>query len=127
MIVDTVVYAKLFAFLYLSVAVGLLFNRDYYYKAFKSYMADGALMMLGGYFALILGFVITQTHDVWGWNAAGLVTLFGWLGLIKGIMLLAFPKSYDWVSNMFKNKVPSWMVWFVLILGLVFTYIGWWA
>ena len=83
---------------------------------------------VAGLFAAAIGTVILITHNVWVWNWTVIITLFGWLGLLKGFMLLVFPKSVRIFESWFKSKNMLIAMGFgSLVLGLVITYFGFFA
>lgn len=45
-----------------------------------------------GYLSLILGLISVLLHNIWVADWHVLVTIFGWLTLIKGILVIAWPE-----------------------------------
>ena len=117
--------AQLAAIVYLSVGVGMLVDKKYYGKFLDSFTKDTTAMYLGGFMALIAGFSLVTYHNEWVKSWEVLVTILGWLALVKGVMLLAFPSTLfgmtkSWVNS--KNVGIYAVV--VIALGLVFGYFG---
>jgi len=54
---------------------------------------DKNFVFTTGYLALILGLVTVLLHNVWELSWQGLVTLFGWISLIKGVSRIGWPES----------------------------------
>ncbi|MCI5051623.1 MAG: hypothetical protein MRY21_00625 [Simkaniaceae bacterium] len=54
-----------------------------------------------GFVCTIIGFAVIHTYNIWVWNMGILVTLFGWVMLIKGIWIMFAPKGFSicWLSN----------------------------
>ncbi len=50
-------------------------------------------LVLVSFIAILLGLVSVILHNVWELNWKLLITLFGWIALIKGIINLIFPKT----------------------------------
>jgi len=48
-------------------------------------------MLVAGFVGVMGGLAVVLSHNVWEFNWRGLVTLFGWAALIKGITYVAFP------------------------------------
>lgn len=117
--------AQALGVMYLAVGLGMLLSGDYYKKAIQDMVKDAGTLYLGGVMALMIGFFMVTFHNVWeGWPI--LVTLIGWLALIKGLVILIFPKMMmDWSAKMMKHM--SNLSWVVLVLGAVFTYFGFFA
>ncbi len=117
--------AQAAAIVYLSIGVGMLLDKKYYAKFLDSIMKDTGTMYIGGFIALIAGFTLVTFHNDWVKSWEVLVTILGWLALVKGVMLLAFPSAIlkmtkSWVSG--KNLSVYAPV--VIVFGLVFGYFG---
>jgi len=117
--------AQIAAVAYLSIGVGMLVDKKHYKKLFDSILKDMSVMYLGGFMALIAGFAIVTFHNVWVQDWTILITIIGWLALIKGVLLLVFPSVFmKWVKTMFKTKHLSRYSFVILFIGLVFGYFG---
>jgi len=117
--------AQAAAIVYLAVGVGMLVDKKYYAKLFDGIMKDMTAMYVGGFMALIIGFTLVTFHNDWVKSWEVLVTILGWLALVKGVMLLAFPTTFQsiiksWVSSKNLNKYAP----VAIVLGLVFGYFG---
>jgi len=58
----------------------------------KQFENNNGLMFWGSAMALVAGLAIILTHSVWDTPWQGLITLFGWIALLKGIFLAIMPK-----------------------------------
>jgi len=56
-------------------------------------LKDARFLIILSLFAIIIGLLNVLAHNIWEPNIKLLVTLFGWLALIKGIILFTFPKQ----------------------------------
>ncbi len=118
--------ARILGLAYVVVGLGMLFNPKYYAASMKEMVKELGVMYLGGVMALVVGFIWVSYHNVWqGWPI--LITVFGWLALIKGITLLMFPKLMMKFTNYFFKHASAlgWWGFIILVLGLVFSYLGW--
>jgi len=74
-------------------ALGLLIN----YKAYLNMVAEFAqhrgLSFLAGYLALTGGLLILAFHRLWLWDWVVLITILGWVMVIKGAVILIFPSA----------------------------------
>lgn len=119
------IIAQMLGVTYLSFAVGLLFNRKYYKKNLKKLIDNEGYMMLGGFISLFFGVIVINIHGEWTNDWTSLITLVGWLGALKGVMLLAFPNAMDFFKPMLDDKhLNKFMLPLVVVLGAVFTYFG---
>ncbi len=104
---------------------GLLFNKKLYENIVNAAQNE-EFMFLYGLIALIIGAFSVSLYNIWALNFEGLITLFGWATLLKGIVVFVFPQvSITWL-NKFKEKstlIHACTVLF-LLLGIYLLYIG---
>lgn len=77
----------------LIAAIALFTGEDMMKKAFQEFLKSPALLYLGAVLALLFGLFIVATHNVWVKNWTVLITILGWLALIKGTVLMVWPKA----------------------------------
>ena len=77
----------------------------------------------------VIGLLIVIYHNRWTKSWAVLITILGWLALIKGILLIAFPQFVHSLSERMLTDFGSRIFPYVaLCLGLLFAYFGFvWA
>jgi hypothetical protein len=121
----SILIAKIIGIIYLSFGVGLLFNQQFYKNEIPKLLANTAYLILGGFLAIIIGSVIIENHNFWVKNWTVVITIIGWIALIKGIVLIAFPTKMTIYKPLFENKsffkilIPC-----IIIFGLIFIYFG---
>jgi len=121
----SILIAKIIGIIYLSFGVGLLLNQQFYKNEIPKLLENTAYLILGGFIAIIIGVLIIDNHNYWVKNWTVIITIIGWIAILKGILLLAFPtltKIYEPIVNsesFYKILGP-----FVLVFGLVFIYLG---
>jgi hypothetical protein len=117
--------AKIAAVIYLCVGLGALFNKKHFMRVLEDYAKDAGLDYLGALMALILGFLMINVYNVWAWNWTVLITLLGWGSLLKGAIHLLFPEQTMILTQRYlKMDVFGIIVTLCLVLGLVFSYFG---
>jgi hypothetical protein len=80
-----------------------------------------------GAFILAGGLVIVALHQYWRGAAAIIVSLTGWLLVLRGLFLLTFPTAFMSMANSVLGASVLWRsvcACFALI-GLYLTYVGW--
>ena len=85
------IIAQILGPMYVVVAAGLLLNPVAYQRVFEEFFESPALTYLGGLLALTFGLAILAFHHTWNADWTVVVTLIGWLGLIKGSLLAVWP------------------------------------
>jgi hypothetical protein len=75
----------------IGMAFGLMMEGAGYSNVLKEFIANRALIFLTGVLALLAGVAILNVHNVWVPDWRVIVTVLGWLLVLRGIMLLVFP------------------------------------
>lgn len=119
--------AQLFGITYLAVGLGMLLSGDYYQKMMAEMMDSKPVMYVMSIIALIVGLLIVTHHNTWGQDWTMLVTLIGWIALLKGFFMLAFPKSMKNFKSLTQPQNFKKFAWIPFVLGLIFTYLGFWS
>ena len=87
-----------------------------------------ACLILSGFMAIIIGFLIIENHNNWVKNWTVLITIVGWAALVKGVLLLVFPNSFKMYKPLLEsNLLTNILTPLVLLFGLVFAYFGFYA
>lgn len=84
-----------------------------------------ALMYFGGATAFVVGFFLIFFHNLWNTPQEIIITLIGWIAVLKGIFILVAPESIEKIMGFFSRPIivlPTGI--FVLIFGLVMGYFG---
>ncbi len=57
----------------------------------REFLASRALIFIAGVLALVAGLAIVNAHNLWtaGWPV--IITIFGWLAVLGGVLRMAFP------------------------------------
>ncbi len=94
MSVRTVFLARLFGLYCLIMAAALLSQPEAFVTIVHALMADAPLVLIAGVFTLFAGLAIVLLHNYWSGGALTvIVTMLGWLTLIKAVVLVALPSS----------------------------------
>ncbi len=75
----------------IGMAFGLMMEGAGYSSVLKEFIANRALIFLTGILALLAGVAIINVHNVWEQDWRVIITVLGWLFVLRGIMLLVFP------------------------------------
>ena len=83
---------------------------------------------IGGVVSLMIGYFLVTTHNVWVWNGSLIITVIGWLALVKGLALLVHPQTTLRFYKKILNKTfVDFAIWFIILLGVVSLYFGYFA
>ena len=117
---------QIFSIAYLAVGIGILINRDFYKKLFEDFSENAFALYFGGIAALVIGYLILAFHNTWTKDLSVIITIVGWLALIKGILILIQPKIIVALSKAIMKKESFLKIEaiVVIILGLAFSFLG---
>ncbi len=117
--------AKIASIIYLSASVAAFFGPDHYRKIADDLFSNAGLTYLAGFITVIIGLLIVTYHNRWTKNWTVLITILGWLALVKGISLIAFPQFVEGLSErMFTDFGSRIFPYAALCVGLLFAYFG---
>jgi uncharacterized membrane protein HdeD (DUF308 family) len=117
--------ARMASVIYLSASLGAFFSTDYYRKIVDDLFSNSALIYVTGFITLIIGLLIVTYHNRWTKSWVVLITILGWLAMVKGICLIAFPQFVRTLSEqMLTDSNAKIFPYGTLCLGLFFGYFG---
>ena len=59
----------------------------------KDFMDSPGLIFIAGTLALLLGLLLVNVHNVWVANWPVIITLYGWISVVAGILRMCFPDA----------------------------------
>ena len=122
----SVFLARLLGPLLVAVGAGILINPKPFHTMASEVVRSVTLVYLFGLFDLAAGLAIVLTHNVWAANWRVLITLIGWLMLIRGTVRILAPETImGFAAKVIRNKQIMPIAGGVTgVLGLVFCYYG---
>lgn len=81
----------------------------------------------GGALTLLLGLIVIAAHPYWNNPPAVIVSVLGWLMVVRGVLLLAFPAALMSAANAVIGTGAVWRITYLVLalVGLYLTVIGW--
>lgn len=78
--------------------------------------------------ALLLGLTTVSLHTSWSSPPAVIISALGWLFVLRGVLLLAFPAAFMSAANAVIGSGVIWRIGYVglALVGLYLTAVGWW-
>lgn len=116
--------AKLMGIYLLIIAADLLIRGREFEGAVKDFARSKGLLFFSGSLSLLFGLAIAIGHPVCSHDWRGLITLIGYLLILRGVMRVAFPSYLQKILVSVFRK-GYWVIFLiVLIIGLYLTYMG---
>jgi len=91
---------RFFGVTYLVLGLSYLTWAPRWVAIYRRALEKPDLAMVLGAIPLAMGALLVAGHNVWGLSIPGLITLIGWLALIKGFLFLVAP---DWAAAVMRR------------------------
>jgi uncharacterized membrane protein HdeD (DUF308 family) len=119
--------AKFLGIYLLICGVFCLFRKKQLENAVKDIFSSAGLLALAGAMSLMFGLAIVIAHPVYSMNWRGVITLIGYLSIIKGIVRLWFPVHAHRMATKLMHHGFRTIFAITLLLGVYLTYSGFMA
>ncbi len=117
---------QLFGIFFLLGGVAMLMNTGYYEKVMFKLIKDEASLYILGLGLLFAGATLVLVHNIWTPSWVFIITIIGWVMVIKGFLALAIPRQvaplYEFAMKIKGVMLIASLIW--IILGLVLAYYG---
>ena len=123
----TIYLARLLGLFTLIAALAMIVRQNSLAETVQALVDAPAVLFIFGLLVLAAGLAIVIAHNVWsGGVATVIVTLYGWILTIRGVLLLTLPS--DTIANVIQSlrfgEAPAAYAAIPLVLGLYLTYAG---
>lgn len=113
-------------FIGIGMLAGMFVEGESYSSLMKEFIGSRALIFITGVLALIAGVAIVNAHNLWVADWRVLVTVLGWLFIVRGVSNLVFPAL---VQTMGDRMVASHAgviagAAFMIVLGAILSIMG---
>jgi hypothetical protein len=88
----SILLAKIIGPLFVIVGAGIFINLEHYRRLIADFGASPLSIYMAGTTAVLLGLLIVTYHNVWEWRWPVIITILGWLIVIKGAVRVIAPK-----------------------------------
>lgn len=123
----TKVLARILGFWIVLAVIGLIVARQSWLLALNALFADPPLVWVTGVFTILVGLTIVVLHNRWSGGALPVVvTLYGWIALLKGLSLVWLPagaQNAAWQALQFDHFYIAYVV-VALAIGAYLIYGG---
>lgn len=118
--------ARFFGLYFIIIGLFYLFRRPFLKKAAMEFFEKSSLIVLTGVLNLFIGLLVILGHNVWEWNWSLVITVTGYLILLKGLTRLFVPAPIEkkWVLKFINKDNPIYFGFICLIIGFFLTYEG---
>jgi len=127
--VASVFIAKLFGPIFALSGIALLLRAETYRAIVGDFLRSPALHYLAGFLGLFAGLAIVLTHNVWAFDWRLIITLIGWVTIVRAAVTVLWPEWIVPVGNVFLEYRAAPLVGGAinLLIGLALSYFGYFA
>jgi vacuolar-type H+-ATPase subunit I/STV1 len=128
MLPRTVFLSRLLGLFYILATISMFLHKQTYVETVAALLQNPSVMFVVGIVTLLAGLAMVLAHNIWSRGAvAVLVTLIGWLALIKGLLFLFLPPQAE--AEVFLRVLHYGQLYYMyaaisLVLGVYLTYRG---
>ena len=120
---DTVIIAQILGIFFVVFGISMVFNSKGIKAAIEASLENKGILFVWGIVAVLTSAFIIALNNIWTSGMPLLVTILGWLALIKGVFILLFPNAAVSLYRKFnKSGLLVFVGVVVLIIGLVLLY-----
>lgn len=123
----TLFFAQFWGWLLVIVGTIFLFRKNALLEELFSLVKDSGFTLISGYLALTLGLATVLLHNVWVADWRVVITIFGWMSVLKGVVRMGFPDIAQKSVSVFKDRplvirvllvicilLGAWLIWMSL-------------
>lgn len=124
----TTILARFWGIVLVAACGAYVANRKLLQEELKS-VEKQEILLLSGFIALLVGALHVAVYSKWEFTIRGLITLLGWITLLKGVVRLAAPQYVRQMIKHVRGKAAYLQVGLLvfLFLGSLLLYVGFWG
>jgi hypothetical protein len=88
----------------LLAGLSLIAHQSFYGGVAESVRNSPGLLYMMGMLRLLAGLAIVLVHNVWTWDWRVIITLMGWIALLRGVLILAAPEAVIGMTRRFLER-----------------------
>ena len=117
---ESIFFVKFMGYFMFLTGSALFLSKETRTAMLENMKNNESFLIAMGYITLLIGLPIVILHNVWELSVLGLVTLMGWVTLIKGFVFLAKPSIVKKKELSEKNLKIRGLIGALIGLGLMY-------
>ena len=121
---NSMLIARLMGPFIVLIGVGLLFNTKVFVRIMTDFFKSPALIYISGLITFVAGLAVVLFNNIWVADWRVIITIFGWMTLIKGAWLTVLPDMAIKMARTFKKNLKlamiPWSIMVILGISLIF-------
>jgi len=115
---------QLLGLVYLSVGLGILINPEFYKRMIDHLVDSPVAIFISGILAIIAGYFLIILSPGWSWGWPLLITIIGWISLLKGFAFSIFPKAATRLARRMSDRGLVTKGLMTFVIGVWFLILG---
>jgi len=111
--------ALLFGTYIVAVSIPMIWSQKRLVEMMEDFIDNPPLIFLTGVLVLIGGISVIYFHNIWTADWRSLITLFGWIAAIEGVLLIIIPAPLIRFAKSILTKSPL-----ISVLGFAYLALG---
>lgn len=109
--------------------IGIVMRTTTLWALLPAFFQDGALVFVTAVFGLSIGCAMVAAHHHFGSLAAIIITIFGWITLIRCAILLIAPTFISSIASMAMQipAIPLIPAAIAVLIGAYLSFVGWFS
>ena len=121
----SIILAKIMGLYLTIISIAMFYNAKSFAERIQGFREDSPLMLFVTIVSLIVGLIIIVFHNVWVWDWRVIITLLGWITVVRSIIYLFCPSVISKFIGLFESTTAVYIAGGVaLVLGLILDYYG---
>ncbi len=121
--------ARFFGFYFIIFGAAYFFRRAFLVEMVKNFYKNAAMVLIGVFMSIVFGLLIVLSHNIWEFSWRVIITIIGYISLLKGLLNLY---ATDWMmkfsTKFIKSKNAMFYMGLVAIaIGFALLYQGYWC
>ncbi|MDA7947272.1 MAG: hypothetical protein MPJ78_07325, partial [Hyphomicrobiaceae bacterium] len=87
----SILIAKYMGSVMLAASLSMFINRSQVDRILEDFTNSPGMIFLAGVMTLLMGLTLVIFHNKWEANWTVIITIFGWIGVVGGLMRMMFP------------------------------------
>ena len=109
--------------------LGFLVNRRAFQEMVSDFLESTGIIVMSGMLALVMGLAIVNAHNVWVADWPVIITIFGWLAVIGGVMWITMTDTVRSIARAmlgYTHFINAEAI-ILILLGAYLSYVGYLA
>ncbi len=118
----SIIVARILALTYICSGIAAFTGKLNFNKILENFENSPGLTYITGFITLAFGVILVTYHNFWIKDWLVVITIVGWLSLIKGMLIVLFPKFMFCFKGIYKHNKSIGLI--ILLIGIGFGYLS---